>query len=48
METEKYINADRPRSTLIVFGLVEDRNRVDVVVDSGPLQFLKFYQNKEI
>ena len=38
-EKELYICPDRPRSTLSIFGLVVDRNRVDVVVESGPLQF---------
>ena len=37
-ETEKYLSVDRPRSTLNSFGLVVDRNRVDVVVESDLLQ----------
>ena len=40
-EKELYIWADRPRSTLNIFGLVVDRNRVDVIVESGPLQYCK-------
>ena len=33
---------DRPRSTLNIFGLVVDRNRVDVLVESGRLQIIKY------
>ena len=36
---EIYISADRPHSTLNIFGLVEDRNRVNVVVESGLLHY---------
>ena len=38
-EEEIYKSADRPRSNLKIFGLVVDRNRVDVVVESGLLHF---------
>ena len=39
MEEEIYISRDRPRSTLHIFGLVVDRNRVDVVIESGQLHY---------
>ena len=42
MEEKFYICADRPRSTPIIFGLVVEGNRVDVVVESGPLQLTVF------
>ena len=39
MEEEIFMSVDRPGSTLNIFGLVVDRNRVDVVVESGPLHY---------